>query len=209
MAARPLVPEGRAGRPSGPAAGFDLGRHYLDDVLRQLRKLKGLAERAIGQVDESDWFRAPDPESNPIAIVMKHLAGNMRSRWTDFLTTDGEKPDRGRDREFELEAADTAASIRERWETGWTGCLDTIGTLEPAGLGRTVRIRGEPHTVVEAIDRQLCHYAYHVGQIVLLARHFAGDDWRSLSIPKGMSEAYDVSKEGERYDVAAEEGAEP
>lgn len=199
----PLAPE-RPGGPetAGPPAGFELGRHYLDDILRQLRKLRRLAEDAIEQLDEADLFRDPDPGSNPIAIVMKHLAGNMRSRWTDFLTTDGEKPDRGRDSEFEIEEGDTPASIRERWDAGWGRCLETIASLEPADLGREVRIRDEPHTVVEAIDRQLSHYAYHVGQIVYVARHLAGERWRSLSIPRGMSESYDVTKEGARYDVA-------
>lgn len=186
---------------SGPPADFELGRHYLDDVLRQLRKLKGLAEGGIEQLYAEDLFRAPDAGSNPIAIVMKHLAGNMRSRWTDFLTTDGENPERDRDSEFELDEADTGSSIRAHWEAGWARCLETIAALEPSDLGRTVRIRGEPHTVVEAIDRQLAHYAYHVGQIVYLARHLAGDRWRSLSIPKGLSAAYDVTKEGVRYDV--------
>jgi hypothetical protein len=176
-------------------------RHYLDDVLRQLAKYRGLAERAISQVTDDDLFRTIDPESNSIAIVMKHVAGNMRSRWTDFLTTDGDKPGRDRDAEFELDRSDTKARVLERWHAGWNLTVETIGALQPADLERIVTIRGEPHTVIEAVNRQLVHYAYHVGQIVLLARHFAGARWESLSIPRGKSREYDVSKDGRTYDA--------
>ncbi len=132
---------------------------------------------------------------------MKHMAGNMRSRWTDFLTTDGEKPDRHRDREFERQPDDDAAGLRRRWEEGWAVTLDSIGALGWRDLEKTVTIRGETHTVVEAINRQLTHYAYHVGQIVLLARHFAGADWQWLSVPRGKSAEYEVAKDGARYEV--------
>ncbi len=157
------------------------------------------------QLDDEQLFRSLDAESNSIALIRKHMAGNMRSRWTDFLTTDGEKPDRHRDREFELEAGDSRESLTAHWEAGWARALETIGALEPEDLQKTVRIRGEPHTVLEALDRQLTHYAYHVGQIVLLARHLAGPDWRWLSVPKGESESYEVSKEGRPYEVGEEE----
>lgn len=172
---------------------------YLEDALRQLRKYKKLGDQAVAQVSETDLFRRLDPESNSIALIMKHVSGNMRSRWTDFLTTDGEKPDRDRDSEFEEEEGDTATSIRERWEAGWRVTEEAIRALTPEDLEKTVSVRGEAHTVLEAINRQLTHYASHVGQIVLLAKHFAGGAWRSLSIPRGQSGAYDVSKDGAPY----------
>jgi hypothetical protein len=174
-------------------------RHYLDDVLLQLRKYKAMGEAAIEQVDDAALFRRLDPEANSIALVVKHMAGNMRSRWADFLTSDGEKPWRGRDLEFEDEAGETRDTVRERWERGWAACLDAIAALGPGDLERTVAIRGEPHTVLEAIQRQLTHYAYHVGQIVFLAKHFAGPRWRSLSIPRGRSRDFDVAKDGTSY----------
>ena len=178
---------------------------YLQDVVRQLRKYKGLADRAIAQVSDEQLFEALDADSNSIAIVMKHLAGNMRSRWTDFLTSDGEKPDRHRDGEFEHQEADTRERVVAAWEAGWDRTLEEISSIGWQDLEKSVTIRGEPHTVIEAINRQLAHYAYHVGQIVLLARHFAGDAWQWLSIPKGASAEYDVSKEGTRYSVEKEE----
>ncbi|HXF96673.1 MAG TPA: DUF1572 family protein [Gemmatimonadales bacterium] len=175
---------------------------YLTDALRQLRKLRALADAALEQITDEQWFVRLDPESNSIAHIVKHLAGNMRSRWTDFLTTDGEKPERDRDREFELGPGDTVAALRERWEDGWRRCFAAIEPLTRADLFRTVTVRGEPHTVLEAISRQLTHYAQHVGQIVLLAKHFAGPAWRTLSIPRGRSSDFDVSKDGVRYRVS-------
>jgi uncharacterized damage-inducible protein DinB len=174
-------------------------RACLDDALLQFRKLRDLAEKALAQVDEADWFRTLDPESNSIALVLKHLSGNMRSRWTDFLATDGEKPDRNRDSEFEKEGRDTAASLRARWDEGWRLLFAALEPLGPADLARTVTVRGEPHTVLQAIHRQMTHYAYHVGQVVLLARHFAGPRWNSLSIPKGRSKDFEVAKDGSAY----------
>lgn len=159
-------------------------RHYLDEGVFQLRKLKTQADKAMAQVDDAQFFALLDPDANSIALIVKHVAGNMRSRWTDFLTSDGEKPDRHRDREFEREAADTRASIVARWEAGWQLLFNTLTSLQPTDLGKTVTIRGEPHTVVQAINRQLSHYSAHVGQIVLLAKHFAGPKWKTLSIPK-------------------------
>ncbi len=130
---------------------------------------------------------------------MKHVSGNMRSRWTAFLTSDGEKPDRDRDSEFVLEPGDTRATILGRWETGWRLLFEAITPLATADLRRTVTIRGERHTVLEAINRQLTHYAYHVGQIVFVAKYFAGRAWQSLSIPRGKSREVEVSKDGRTY----------
>jgi hypothetical protein len=177
----------------------DLGAHYLDDVRLQMRKLKTQADAALAQMPVDDFFRAPDPESNSAALLMKHLSGNMRSRWTRFLETDGEKPDRDRDSEFERESGDTREAALARWEDGWSRLFAALDALGPADLLRTVRIRGEAHSVVQAIDRQMTHYAAHVGQIVYVAKHFAGGRWRSLSIPKGASKRVEVSRRGETY----------
>jgi hypothetical protein len=174
-------------------------QHYLDDTILQLRKLKGQAEQAVAQIGDAQFFALLDPDANSIAIIMKHVAGNMRSRWTDFLTSDGEKPDRNRDSEFEIGDRASRAEIVALWEDGWKRVLDAIGSLTPGDLSKTVRIRGEAHTVVEAINRQVTHYASHVGQIVLLAKHYAGANWATLSIPKGRSREFDVSKKGAPY----------
>jgi len=176
-----------------------LGAHWLADATLQFRKTKKLAEDALAQVAPEDYFRAIDPESNSIALVVKHVAGNMRSRWNDFLTSDGEKPDRDRDREFENRSGDTRESLTAAWEAGWSALFGTLEGLREEDLLREVPIRGEAHTVVQAIHRQLTHYAYHVGQIVFLARHFAGERWKSLSIPKGRSKDFDVARSGAPY----------
>jgi hypothetical protein len=162
-------------------------QHILDDCLFQLRKLKSQADKAMAQVDEAQFFALIDEDANSIALIVKHVAGNMRSRWTDFLTTDCEKPDRHRDTEFERESGDTREAILARWEAGWNVLFGAITSLTPGDLGKTVTIRNEPHTVVQAINRQLSHYSAHVGQIVLLAKHFAGRNWKTLSIPKKRS----------------------
>ncbi|HKA37637.1 MAG TPA: DUF1572 family protein [Thermoanaerobaculia bacterium] len=167
---------------------------YRDEAARQFRGLKKAADRALAQVSDADFFAAIDPESNSIALIVKHLAGNMRSRFTDFLTSDGEKADRHRDSEFEVEPGDTRESLLARWEEGWKITAAAIEPLTPEDFDRTVPIRGEPHTLLRAINRQLVHYAYHVGQIVLLAKHFAGPKWQTLSIPRGKSE--EVNKGG-------------
>jgi hypothetical protein len=159
-------------------------QHYLDDCVLQLRKLKAQADKAMAQVDDAQFFALLDADANSIALIVKHVAGNMRSRWTDFLTTDGEKADRHRDSEFERENADTRDALLARWEANWGVLFDTLMSLQPKDLGRTVTIRSEPHTVVQAINRQMSHYSAHVGQIVLLAKHFAGPTWKTLSIPK-------------------------
>jgi hypothetical protein len=174
-------------------------RHYLEDVVLQLRKLKDQADKAVAQVDDQQLFAALDAEANSIAVLMKHIAGNMRSRWTDFLTTDGEKPDRDRDREFVDEPDTTRAAILARWEDSWSLLFHSLSSLTGDDLGRTVSVRGEPHSVVQAINRQMTHYAAHVGQIVFLAKHHAGRNWQTLSIPKGKSKEFEVAKTGARY----------
>ena len=161
-----------------------IGSVYLTEALRVLRQYQELGSRAMLQLEPADFFRTSDEESNSVAVIVKHLAGNMRSRWTDFLTTDGEKPDRDRDGEFELAASTTPADVRRWWEDGWRCVFTALTPLRPDDLLRTVTIRGEPLTVLEAIDRQVAHYAYHVGQIVQLARHFAGPRWQTLSVPR-------------------------
>ena len=165
---------------------------YLDDVRRQFHGQKKLAEKALAQVDDTNFFRTLEPESNSIALIVKHIAGNSRSRWTDFLKSDGEKPDRHRDTEFEKESRDSRQTLMERWEDGWRALFENVDPLGPADLERIVTIRGEPHTVVKALNRQLTHYAYHIGQIVFLAKHFAGARWQSLSVPKGKSEEFNA-----------------
>ncbi len=172
---------------------------YLEDARLQLRKLKSMAERAIEQAGDDRLFLAPDPQSNSLAVILKHISGNLRSRWTRFLETDGEKPDRNRDGEFEIEPGDTPARLKERWEEGWRILFDTLEALRPGDLERTVTIRREPHTVLQAINRQLSHYSLHVGQIIYLAKHLAGPAWKSMSIPKGKSKEYDVAKDGKPY----------
>jgi len=176
-------------------------QQFLDDAMLQLRKLKAQADKAISQTSDEHFFATLDPEANSIALIMKHMAGNMRSRWTDFLTTDGEKPDRDRDREFETSGADTRASVTALWEDGWSRLFSAITPLSPADLSKMVQVRREAHSVLEAINRQMTHYAAHIGQIVLLAKHYAGADWQTLSIPRGKSKEFDVSKTGAAYGV--------
>ena len=147
------------------------------------RQYKQQAERAMAQVSDGQLFAVLDGEANSIALIVKHMAGNMRSRWTDFLTTDGEKPDRNRDSEFEEPPA-TREEMMRLWEDGWRRVFAAIEPLTEADLTRTVTIRGEPHSVMQAIQRQIAHYAMHIGQIVLLAKHFAGTEWKTLTIPK-------------------------
>ncbi|HVH66444.1 MAG TPA: DUF1572 family protein [Gemmatimonadales bacterium] len=178
-----------------------IGPHYLDDARQQFKKLKTQGDRAMAQIADANFFRTPDSESNSVAIILKHVAGNMRSRWTDFLTTDGEKPDRNRDGEFLVESGDTRQRLMEQWEAGWKLLLDTLTALTPEHLERSVRVRGEAHTVLEAINRQMTHYAAHIGQIVYLAKHWAGSQWRTLSIPRGKSKEFEVAKDGARYHV--------
>jgi hypothetical protein len=165
-----------------------LATAYLRDILRAYRMYKDLGERAIAQVEsDRDLLRQLDPESNSIAVIVKHVAGNLRSRFRDFLTTDGEKPDRNRDAEFVVEDPVSREEILRWWNDGWSVVLRSVESLTPADLERTVRIRGEELLVVEALNRSVTHTAYHVGQIVYVARHLAAAKWQSLSIPKGRS----------------------
>ena len=160
---------------------------YLRDIARTYRNYKTLGERAIAQVSDRDLHTRVDPDANSIAIIVKHLAGNLRARFTDFLTTDGEKPTRNRDGEFEMPDPVSRDQILQWWESSWAVALAAIDGLAPEDLDRTVYIRGEEFLVVESLDRLAAHAAYHVGQIVFLAKHFAGPDWTSLSIPKNRS----------------------
>jgi hypothetical protein len=159
---------------------------YLEDSLTLFRYYKKLAEGAMAQVTDEQLFALLDPEANSIAIVVKHMAGNMRSRWTDFLTSDGEKPDRHRDTEFEDPPA-TREALMQFWQAGWNCLFGALEPLSEADTGRRVTIRGEAHSVMQAVNRQVAHYSYHVGQIVLLAKHFQHAQWRSLSVPRGKS----------------------
>jgi hypothetical protein len=161
---------------------------YLRDVVRTFKNYKDLADKAIAQVaNDSDLHTQIDPDSNSLAIIMKHIAGNLRSRFRDFLTTDGEKPDRNRDTEFEMPAPASRAEIVKNWDDAWAIALGSIEALTPEDLDRTVMIRGEAFLVPEALNRLATHAAYHVGQIVYVARHLATGRWKSLSIPKGQS----------------------
>jgi len=164
-----------------------LAQHYLEDSLASLRAYKKMAEKALDQLTEDEFFITLDEEANSIAVIMKHMAGNMFSRWTDFLTTDGEKPDRNRDMEFVIKPQTSNEDVRDYWEKGWQRVFETLESLSPADLGKKVLIRGEEHTVIQAINRQLMHYSCHIGQIVFLAKHFRSSDWKSLSIPRSKS----------------------
>jgi hypothetical protein len=168
----------------------DLAAHYLDEARRQMRGHKRMGEAAMSQLRDDDFFLTLDPESNSVAILVKHLAGNMRSRFTDFLSSDGEKPDRFRDREFEVSGAITRADVMAWWEEGWACVLTAIESLNPEDVTRTVTIRGEPHTVLQAINRQIAHYAQHIGQLVFLAKHLRSSEWKTLTIPRGKSEEF-------------------
>lgn len=163
---------------------------FLQDIRIQARKLKELADKALAQVRDEDLAVTLDPEANSLAVIIQHLAGNLRSRWTDFLTSDGEKPDRNRDSEFEPREGTSRAELMASWEEGWSRLFGTLDSLAVEDLGKTVLIRSEPHTAVQAINRGIAHAAYHVGQVVLLAKHFASADWRTLSIPRGKSSEF-------------------
>ena len=160
----------------------------LQEIISRFRKLKSQADRALAQVRDDELFVQLDPESNSLAVIMKHIAGNMRSRWTDFLTTDGEKPNRHRDVEFEIMKSEDRDEIFRQWEAGWAVLFGALEPLTAEDLGKTVTVRSEPHTVPQAIFRQLGHYAEHVGQIVFLAKHLRSSDWQTLTIPRGKSE---------------------
>ncbi len=162
---------------------------YLEDSLELFRYYKKLAERAMDQVTDDQLTSVLDGEMNSIAIIVKHMAGNMHSRWTDFLTTDGEKPDRNRDSEF-VNAPGSRHAVKKTWDEGWEIVFTALSPLSEADLGRTVLIRGEAHSVMQDINRQIAHYAYHCGQIVLLAKHFQAHEWESLTVPRGKSDEF-------------------
>ena len=175
----------------------ELTTSYLRDSLSLFRYYKKLTERALEQVSDEQLFAVLDGEMNSIAIIVKHLVGNMRSRWTDFLNSDGEKADRKRDTEFEEPPAGRAA-LMGVWEQGWKYVFAALEPLSDADIERTVMIRGEPHSVMQAINRQIAHYAYHCGQIVFLAKHLQSRQWRALTVPRGKSEEFNqkvVAKE--------------
>ena len=168
----------------------DFATHYIEEARRQMRGHKRMGEGAMAQLRDDDFFATLDPESNSVALLVKHLAGNMRSRFTDFLTSDGEKPDRFRDREFEVTGPTTRGDVMKWWDEGWACVLGAIDALKPEDVMRAVTIRGEAHTVLQAINRQIAHYAAHIGQIVFLAKHLRSSEWKTLSIPRGKSEEF-------------------
>ena len=189
----------------------DIVQNYHKDAVSAMRAYKKLAEKAIAQLKDEEFFVTLDEEANSVAVVMKHMAGNMISRWTDFLTSDGEKPDRNRDMEFVIDATTTKDDVLAYWERGWKCVLDAIEPLTPEDFEKTVLIRGEEHTIVQAINRQLMHYAYHIGQIVFLAKHFRSAEWKSLSIPRNRSAEFNtyltnqpgVADREKQFDAAA------
>jgi len=162
----------------------DFKTHWLADVRVQFEKMKRLAEGALAQAHDDDLNVAIDKEANSLAVMVKHMAGNLRSRFTDFLTTDGEKPTRNRDGEFEVEGPVSREAMLRDWESGWQTLFDTLQSLTTADLDRVVTIRGERHTIVEAMHRQMTHHSYHVGQIVFLAKHLRSEEWKTLSMPR-------------------------
>jgi uncharacterized protein DUF1572 len=188
-----------------------LARHYLEDSIKSFRAYKKLAEKALAQLSDDDFFITLDEEANSVAIIMKHMAGNMLSRWIDFLTTDGEKPDRNRDMEFVIEPTMTRAEVIAYWERGWQAIFDALEPLRPEDLESKITIRGKEHTVVQAINRQLMHYSSHIGQIVFLAKHFRSTQWKSLSVPRNKSHDFNQFLQGqdaaadtsERFDAAS------
>jgi Protein of unknown function (DUF1572) len=167
-------------------------QNYLDDAMSSFRAYKKLAEKAIDQLKEDELFVALDEEANSVAIIMKHVAGNMISRWTDFLTSDGEKPDRNRDMEFVIAPQTSKDEVFAYWERGWQCVFSALEPLLPDDFEKKIFIRGEAHTIVQAINRQLTHYSYHIGQIVFLAKHFRSTEWRSLSIPRNRSTEFNA-----------------
>jgi len=169
---------------------MDIGTEYLRDFAERVKSLRRSAERAAAQVGDEGFFAAPDAETNSIAINLKHVGGNLRSRFSDFLTTDGEKPGRDRDGEFLIAPGETRADVEAGWARGWETLEAALASLTADDLLRTVHVRGEAHSVIGALNRQLSHISVHTGQIVLLAKHYAGDAWKTLSIPRGESKTY-------------------
>jgi len=172
---------------------IELASHYLQEIRRQFRGHKRMAEAAMAQLEDKDFFTLIDPEANSVAILVRHIAGNARSRFADFLTSDGEKPDRFRDQEFEISGKTTREEVMRWWEQGWAHVFSALDSLKPDDVTRTVTIRQEPHTVLQALNRALAHYAQHIGQIVFLAKHLRSSHWQTLSVPRGKSEEYKVA----------------
>lgn len=170
-----------------------VGAEYLRDCASTLAKYKKMADTSLARVTDPQFFAVLDAGSNSPAVLVKHMAGNLLSRWTDLLTSDGEKPERDRDAEFEITPEDTRARLMQAWESGWTRAFDSLQALTPADLDRTIYIRAEPHSLVQALNRQMTHAAYHVGQIVLLAKHLRTDSWQSLSIPRAQSRQFNAN----------------
>ena len=168
----------------------DAGKNYLESCIKEFKKLKELGDRSFSQIRDEDFFWSPDDASNSIAIIVRHLSGNMISRWTDFLTSDGEKDYRNRDEEFERLFYTDKEDVIQRWEKGWKCLFNTLSSLTENDLMKEVYIRTEKHSVIEAINRQLAHYGYHIGQIVFIAKHIESNNWKSLSIPLGKSKEF-------------------
>lgn len=164
----------------------DVSKAMVDGAIASFRSNKGWADKAIAQLSDDTLHVALDPNTNNVAVIMKHVAGNLLSRWTDFLTTDGEKPWRNRDDEF-ADTFGTRDELIAYWDSGWQRMFDSVSSLSSGDLAKTVTIRGEPHSVPLAIQRSLAHCAYHVGQIMLIARILAGDHWTTITIPRGAS----------------------
>ena len=174
-----------------------LWQAYLDDLVFSFRKHKAMAEKAFQQLDADDFFRKPGEHSNSVAVIIKHLAGNLTSRWTDFLTTDGDKPWRDRDAEFVLGPDDTRENLGAAWEHGWSALFETLASLEEGDCLKKVRIRGEEHTVLQALQRSLTHTVYHVGQIMYLSRLLTTGEWKWITIPPGGSKEH--AAQGKKY----------
>ncbi|MFZ1322801.1 MAG: DUF1572 family protein [Ignavibacteria bacterium] len=168
----------------------NLGKHYLENIRSEFRKLKSLGDNSFSQIRDEEFFLSPDEESNSIAIIIRHMSGNMLSRWTDFLTTDGEKKFRNRDEEFEKLFYTDKDDIILRWENGWDCVFNAVDALKEEDLLKEIKIRNEPHSVIEAINRQLSHYSYHIGQIIYIAKQIRNKNWNPLSIPRGKSDEF-------------------
>jgi hypothetical protein len=173
-------------------------QHYLEDAISQFRKMKQLAEKALLQVSDEEFFVLLDEESNSLALTVKHISGNLRSRWTDFLTSDGEKEWRKRDTEFILDN-DSRTSLMQAWEEGWQILFHALTPLQVADFAKKIIIRGEPHSIVQAINRQLTHYGYHIGQIVFLAKHLKSTEWKTLSVARNKSEEFRQKMLGKKF----------
>jgi hypothetical protein len=167
--------------------GNPMSESYVQLVTREFKRLQSLADGAMSQLSDEQFFTIPAPGDNSVAVIVKHVGGNLVSRWADFLTSDGEKPGRDREREFRIDPGDTREQLLQMWARGWTTLFAALAPLGDSDMARIITIRGEPLTVVQAVNRQLTHYAYHVGQIVYVAKHHRGSAWRPLSIPVGRS----------------------